>query len=180
MKIESNGDEKITVALSTQDMSELDITYEDMDYSNIETRRVIWTILDQARRTLGKPIDTEGKLLIEASPLEDGGCLLCFTAMPIYDSKTKRRLIMKKDAEAIVFCPFDENSFLDSLKILGTFKNNISDMQTYLYNNFYYLILKPKLTFSDTLRHILSEFGNVSSPKRACVSKIYEYGERLF
>ncbi len=179
MKIESNGDEKITVALSTQDMSELDITYEDMDYSNIETRRVIWTILDQARRTLGKPIDTDGKLLIEATPLEDGGCLLCFTSLPICDPKSKHRLIMKKEAEPLVFCAFDENAFLDALKILGNFKNNILNNEIYLYNYAYYLIIKPKLPFFDTFRHILSEFGNVSLPKKVDISQIYEYGKKL-
>ena len=68
MKIESNGEEKITVTLSNIDMADLDITYDEMDYSNIETRRVIWTILDKAQKTLGKAVDTDGKLLIEVAP----------------------------------------------------------------------------------------------------------------
>jgi hypothetical protein len=46
LKIEAISDEKILVALSDKDMDELQITYDEMDYSNIETRRVIWTILD--------------------------------------------------------------------------------------------------------------------------------------
>ena len=73
LKIESNGEEKITVTLSNIDMADLDITYDEMDYSNIETRRVIWTILDKAQKTLGKSVDTDGKLLIEGAPLSDGG-----------------------------------------------------------------------------------------------------------
>ena len=66
MKIESNGEEKITVTLSQTDMSDLDITYDEMDYSNIETRRVIWTILDKARKVLGRSVDTDGKLRCSA------------------------------------------------------------------------------------------------------------------
>ena len=54
MKIDSNSEGKITVALSNEDMNELDITYDELDYSNIETRRVIWTLLDKAGQQLGK------------------------------------------------------------------------------------------------------------------------------
>ena len=37
-------------------MQRLDITYEALDYSNIETRRVLWTLLDEARRVAGTNI----------------------------------------------------------------------------------------------------------------------------
>lgn len=179
MKIESNGDEKITVALSTQDMSELDITYDEMDYTNIETRRVIWTILDKAKRTLGKSIDTEGRLLIEAAPLDDGGCVLHFTAMPLSDGKSKKRLIMKKDAEPVIFCPFDEDALICALKILKKHDSNLKSREIYLYNNNYYFIIKPKISFSDILCHILCEFGNISRSSKTSVSIIYEYGKLL-
>ena len=73
MNIQADGNEKIAVTLSHQDMNELDITYDEMDYSNIETRRVIWTVLDEAKRVLGKPINTDGRLLVQVSPADDGG-----------------------------------------------------------------------------------------------------------
>ena len=80
MNIESVNDEKIRVTLSREDMKSLDITYDEMDYSNIETRRVIWTVLDEARAHLGKDIDTDGRLLIEVCPLDDGGCIMYFSS----------------------------------------------------------------------------------------------------
>ncbi|MBQ7956519.1 MAG: adaptor protein MecA [Clostridia bacterium] len=79
MKINSPNKAKIIVELTRDDMLELDITYEDMDYSNIETRRVIWTLLDKARLELGRDIDPSGKLTIETIPLEKGGCVIFFT-----------------------------------------------------------------------------------------------------
>ncbi len=81
MKIEAPQENKIIVELTTDDMSELDITYERMDYSNIETRRVIWTLLDRARQTLGRDIDPSGKMLIEALPKPSGGCVIYFTVL---------------------------------------------------------------------------------------------------
>ena len=179
MKIESNGEEKITVTLSQTDMSDLDITYDEMDYSNIETRRVIWTILDKARKTLGKSVDTDGRLLIEVSPSEDGGCILHFTNSPFADSKSKKRLIMKKEAEPILFCPWDENSFIDCLKIIPKIKDFIKAAEPYKYKNSLYIIFRPKLTFSEKILHILSEFGNATISTEWEISKIYEYGSSL-
>lgn len=179
MKIESNGEEKITVTLSQTDMNELDITYDEMDYSNIETRRVIWTILDKARKTLGKSVDTEGKLLIEVTPSDDGGCILQFTNSPLADIKSKKRLIMKKEAEPILFCPWDENSFIDCLKIIPKLKEFIKSSEPYKYKNCLYIIIRPKLTFSEKILHILCEFGNANTTTECEISKIYEYGASL-
>ena len=79
MKINSPNKAKIIVELTHDDMRELDITYEEMDYSNIETRRVIWTILDKARHELHRDIDPSGKMTIETIPLDTGGCVIFFT-----------------------------------------------------------------------------------------------------
>ncbi len=81
MRIEAPGENKIVVELTTQDMSDLDITYEDMDYSNIETRRVIWTLLDRAGQALGRDIDPTGRMMIEAIPRKNGGCVMHFTIL---------------------------------------------------------------------------------------------------
>lgn len=86
MKINSPNKAKIIVELSYDDMVELDITYENMDYSNIETRRVIWTILDKARIELKRDIDPSGKLTIETIPLDKGGCVIFFTINDIPES----------------------------------------------------------------------------------------------
>lgn len=176
MKIESDGNEKITVTLSHGDMTDLDITYDEMDYSNIETRRVIWTILDKARKILGKSVNTDGKILIEAAPLEGGGCVLHFSNTPYSENGSKKRLVMKKDAEPILFCPCDENAFLDSLKIIADLKNAIKSNQSYKYKSKLYIIIRPELTFSEKIVHILSEFGDTTICKEADISTIYEYG----
>ncbi len=179
MKIESNGEEKITVTLSQSDMSDLDITYDEMDYSNIETRRVIWTILDKARKALGKSVDTDGKLLIEVAPAEDGGCILHFTNSPFSDYKGKKRLIMKKEAEPILFSPWDDNSYIDCLKIIPRLKDFIKTCESYKYKNSFYIIIRPKISFSEKIIHTLCEFGNAITSTEWEISKIYEYGHSL-
>lgn len=102
MKIEAPEENKIVVRLTADDMTKLHITYEEMDYANIETRRVIWTLLDEARRELGRDIDPSGRMLIEALPAREGGCVLQFTVLE-QEHKPQRHLTMKKSRTPIVY-----------------------------------------------------------------------------
>ena len=176
MKIDSNSDGKITVALSNEDMNELDITYDELDYSNIETRRVIWTLLDKAGQTLGKSISTDSKLLIEVLPSKDGGCILHFTFLPSGDSKTKKRLIMKKETDPLLFTAFNECDFLDCIKIITSMKERLISVDCYKYKSKFRFILYPELTCSGSVSFILSEFGECSPATSKETSLIYEYG----
>ena len=179
MNIQAHGDEKISVTLSHQDMNELDITYDEMDYSNIETRRVIWTILDEAKRILGKPINTDGRLLVQVSPADDGGCLMLFTQMPLLESCSKKRLVMKKDAEPILWQAFDCDSFLDALSILKKQDKYTRSTECFLFKNKYYIIIHPKPSFSSKIDHSLCEFGEAYEGDKVGIAKIYEYGTPL-
>ncbi len=179
MKIESNGEEKISVTLSSVDMNDLEITYDEMDYANIETRRVIWTVLDEAKKVLGKPINIDSRLLIQASPAEDGGCILQFTRLPESGENKKKRFVLKKDAEPLLFCPFNTNAFIDALYLLNKTKENIKDCEAYIYNNEYFIIIQPKLSLSEKIIFSFSELGCVSSLLKKEISRVYEYGEKI-
>lgn len=126
MNIRSTGKNKFVVELSKKDMAELDITYEEMDYSKIETRRVIWTILQKVRDDLGKDVDPTGNLLIEASADSQGGCVLNFTISEkrkSYDCRQPLRLT--KTTDSIVYEFVSQNALLDMLSRAGIeqFKN---------------------------------------------------------
>lgn len=105
MKINSPAEDRIIVDLTEQDMTELDITYEDMDYSTIETRRVIWTLLDEAGRALGRELDPSRRMVIEAMPKTEGGCILSFTILDCR-RKTSAKQLLKKQSEFLI-CDFD-------------------------------------------------------------------------
>ncbi len=179
MKIEENGEEKICVTLSSMDMSELEITYEDLDYSNIETRRVIWTILDEAKKVLGKPINPDNRLLIQASPYDDGGCFLQFTYLPEIADNKKKRFILKKDTEPLLFCAFNDDAFIDSLALLKENEENLNNVECYKYQSKYYLVLQPKMSFSEKIIFLFSETGHISPFLKKEISNLYEHGVRL-
>lgn len=115
MEIQHIGSNKFIVGLSRTDMEQLDITYDTMDYSNIETRRVIWTILDTVRKRTGKDVDPSGNLMIEAAPDNAGGCFLMFT-VPV--SKKNIGTVISKNCQAYIYEFENADNMLDMLSAL--------------------------------------------------------------
>lgn len=104
MKIDIISQDQLQVCLDAKDLKQLDITVEDMDYNNIETRRVIWTLLDQARKECDTSLDLSGRLRIEVTPEADGGCTIFFTALEAEELPPRpQRLLMKPVAKPMVF-----------------------------------------------------------------------------
>ncbi len=179
MNIQANGEEKISVTLTKNDMTDFDITYDELDYSNIETRRVIWTILDEVKKTLGKPVNVDNRLLIQVSPADDGGCRLDFTQLPELCNSKKKRLIMKKDSEPILFCAFDDNAFIDCARYIERFEKLIKSYRLFSYEGNYYAVIYPKPHSTEGLLFSLSEFGDTFVSAKKDIANLYEYGKLL-
>ena len=180
MEIKAHGEERISVTLTGTDMTDFDITYDELDYSNIETRRVIWTILDEAKKVLGKPVNIDNRLLIRVSPTDDGGCFLEFTQLPEPCDTKKKRLIMKKDSEPVMFCAFDENSFIDCVKLLRhTLCNTVKGFDLFYHEKTYYVVIYPKPTSTESILFSLCEFGDAVVSSKKDIAHLYEFGKSL-
>lgn len=87
MKIEILDRQTVKIVLSEMDMEELAITYEEMDYSRPETRKLIMRLLNRVRDKTNMDF-TGGKLFIEAFPSQEGGCILYLNLIEKPASKT--------------------------------------------------------------------------------------------
>lgn len=156
MKINSPAEDRIIVDLTKQDMLELDITYEDMDYSTIETRRVIWTLLDRAGKALGRELDPSRRMIIEASPKSEGGCILNFTILDSRKRALPQKQLLKKQCESII-CEFED---LDALYSAACGYNGSAESSLYESNGIYRLVLNNLYDARD-IKQYFSEFGRV-------------------
>lgn len=154
MQINSPSENRIVVELTAPDMRELDITYEEMDYASIETRRVIWTVLDAAGKQLGRELDLSRRMLIEASPLADGGCALIFTLL---DSSVRvRRPTLIKQASNLI-CDFENlDGLFDAAEQCPT--DSLTQSCLYESNGRYRLIISSPFELN-SLERRLSEFS---------------------
>lgn len=69
------SENKIKISLTKEDLDGYSITSEDIDYDNTETRRVFWTLLDEAKRVTGFDA-AKSRIFIQIYPGKDGGCEL--------------------------------------------------------------------------------------------------------
>lgn len=161
MKIEAPEENKIIVRLTADDMTRLHITYEEMDYANIETRRVIWTLLDEARRELGRDIDPSGRMLIEALPAGEGGCVLQFTVMA-QEARPQpaRHLTMKKTRAPLIYEFPSAQLLLDAAESVQRLGIHPPESELYRQAHSYRLIVSAAAS-AELLSIALSEFGSL-------------------
>lgn len=69
------GTDKLKVMLTEEDMKFYAIEFERLDYGNTETRRAIWSILDEAKRQIGFDAARD-RIYIQAYKNIAGGCEL--------------------------------------------------------------------------------------------------------
>ncbi len=75
MELIQISDNALKVSLTREDMEFYDIEFEMLDYENTQTRRAIWNILDEAKRSLGFEAARDS-LYIQAYRSKCGGCEL--------------------------------------------------------------------------------------------------------
>lgn len=174
VKCRMHKENGIEIELTAAELQSLDITYEKLDYANIETRRVLWTVLDEALGTLGREMDLSGRMLIEAQPVGDGGCILDFTVLPDTGGKIKRRLI-KKEEKAILFETEDTDILTDVLRLIRPCVSGKLFRQTGVYR----LLLQPCTQQRERLLAVLTEFGDVREVGAAQAASVAELSDYL-
>ncbi|MBO5935617.1 MAG: adaptor protein MecA [Clostridia bacterium] len=176
MKIKAQTDNRICIELTHEDMLELDITYDELDYSNIETRRVLWTLLDEARLELGRNISLTQKMLIEAIPDNNGGCRIYFTVTDEQNNKKNSRQIVKHGCAKTVCQSSDINHISELAKVLFSAGHRIkSELFTDGAN--YRLVISPDSAMQSNIDATVCEFCDICD--ESSVSYTYEHWKLL-
>jgi len=158
MRVEVLADDAIVVELTADDMKNLNITYEEMDYSKVETKRVIWTVLSRAGKTIGREINTSGRLLVEAMQRETGGCLLFFSVEHGSANRNRKYLLKKSD---YIACDFENADVLFCCAQRLSFSELIVESKLYRLGSRYRLLVRSRTTGTGLLKPCLSEFGKI-------------------
>lgn len=154
MNIEMPQNGRLEFRLDSRDLSDLNITFDELDYSNAETRRVVWTLIDIARKNLHKDFDLTGRLLVEVFPETAGGCRLCITTLP----KLQRSITVstKRDLTQHIF-EFSLDDFLDFTSQIKKLSAKI-DGEVFSNGEKYRLII-PLSENQHNLKSLMYEYG---------------------
>lgn len=181
MKIELLDDKTVKVVLSNADMVQFNLTYDEMDYKNPDTKRVILQLVDQIKREVSVDLST-GKLFIEAFPYADGGCILYVNLLDISSSKAKQGSHKYKTSfdTPIIFC-FKDVSALAGLskRLITKYGHIILKNALYLDQDKYYLLIYTYFKMDDQLLHLLTEYGQFYGKGSLVSSIIQEHAKEL-
>lgn len=181
MKFELCGEDRLRITLARDDLYRASVSFDDLDYANIETRQIIWELLDEAERRTGFDCSA-GRLLIEAVPLLDGGCVLLFSVLPDRESKT-RRLHIRKLQGPFIYEFNEANDMLSAIARLSKeCKGGIPKSALYLVDGKYRLIIYTKELSelpASLPAMLLSEYGHCTGQGLVEAARVAEYGKAL-
>ena len=104
---------KLKVMLGEDDLKQFEIKADQLDYSNTETKRMFWDILNRAKHQTG--FDTDGqRVLVQLYPSKQGGCEMFVTKIGLlysdhieetseYDHEAKSNKVYRNKKEITHF-----------------------------------------------------------------------------
>ncbi len=164
MKISCVSENITVIELSREEMTRYDFNFEKSDCSSPHTRKVLWSIIDEASRITGKNVEVNQGLEIDFLPDIKGGCLL------IISQGTPKSTRLFSEKEIGIYESRDINSFLDFAKGAKCCKDR-SKSSFYYLDGIYRLILESS---SEGLHFLAKEFNLVHLDFLTYSDKTYE------
>lgn len=161
----------LKILLTEEDLRKFNLTFEDMDYNNENTRNIMHYLLDTARQETG--FDSSGSLVIEALPV-DGGCLLLFTP-----AGSKRHIRMKRVVGPYIYELDDVDTILDFARTIGSHIQPMMGSSLYQFENRYRLVLYPGAPLSREMGHLLNEYTHPAGEGDAAAAYTAEHGRPI-
>lgn len=79
MEYQQLGPRRLRVALTREELEELGLSYDALDYRDLRTRSLLLTLLETARGAV--EFEAGGRILVEVAPTGEGGCEICFSGL---------------------------------------------------------------------------------------------------
>ncbi|MDD2361718.1 MAG: adaptor protein MecA [Oscillospiraceae bacterium] len=171
MKIDLLDNGCLKILLTEEDLRDYNLSFEDLDYNNENTRTALHHILDTARREIG--FDLSVSLVIEAIPV-DGGCLLLLTP-----TGGKRHVRMKRVVGPYIFELDDVDTVLHLAKSVGGNTPPMFGSSLYRFDKRYRLIIYPGAPLSREMGNLFHEFGRPAGEGDIAAAYTAEHGESI-
>ena len=159
MEFKLVNENKLKIVLTNEDMASMDITYEEMNYDDTNTKRVLWEIFDKAKRITGFDASLD-KPLIQMYDRKNDGCLIFVTKGTLKNDQYSYEKRYKKFYTGIkkrrLLYMFDNSETLSEackqLTLIGY--NGKSDI--YANNDKYFLYIEDN---REQALDLISEYG---------------------
>lgn len=178
MHIFFDSPQQFKIELDREDMNELNITFEQMDYNDEHTREVLQGLLHRIGAPAGFDAES-GRIIIEVFPSADDGCVVRFTAVEAERAKpTVRMRRVSREPEVYRF----ENA-ADMLAAVSAMHDTVGQdndipCELYLLDGYYQAVVYIDRDEKRAPR-ILSEFGSRVGTGTAAAAFTAEHGQLI-
>lgn len=170
LKIELLDDKTVKVLLSKVDMTAYNLSYEEMDYKNPQTKRIILKLIEEIKKEVKINLST-GKLFIEAFPYADGGCILYVNLLDAGKADALSQKKLKPGFDTPLIFVIDDLNYLGVLsnRLVTRYSHIILKSALYLWESNYYLLLYTYFKMDSEIIKLIGEYaklygkGNVQS-----------------
>ncbi len=167
MIVENLNNNVMLVELSLDEMKKYDITYETLNSQDRKNQVAIKNLLEQINHH--NSFGNSGKVLVEAMPIDGGGCFFIFTFQ-----QTRRRYKLKTSEHISFYRMEGVNDLLDFLNVTRKTPNLENSVSAYKMNENYYISISKE---NSRMKAVLKEFG--IEVDKITGYRIQEYGENL-
>lgn len=175
MKIEVLDHKTVKVFLSAADMQNFSLTYEQMDYHDPATRKAISQILHQLRGETDLNIDS-CKLLVEAFPQEEGGCILYINLILPQAEKSERNSF---DTPLIFRLETIDSVAGVSKRLVSKYSHLLIHSSLYILEGNYFLLLYTYCRREHTIISVLEEYGTLFGKGAILSAFVQEHGQQI-
>lgn len=171
------GEDRLKVSLSPEELQELGVDYDSLDYQNPATRSILLQLLEQGRRSAGF-YPRKAKLYIEVFPREDGGCVIYFTRLSTGELTAAGRFLPGTAPEVYAFA--DHEVLIRACAGLQErYAHRVLHSALYLLEGGYRLVVHP-LDYTDNLSSsFLGEYGRYVGRGAVLTAFCREHGTPL-
>ncbi len=170
MNITVRNEYRVEVLLSASELDAYGVTYDELDYSRAETRRVLWAIANEIRRLSGTDFTLSGKLLIEVFKENSGSTRICFTHLEKENDPKSIKQLIKCEAAPVAV------SFCDIENVIGfcSAVKNQGESLLFEENGTYILILFLPCAYDAVITAAVSEYGSLCENSRIVLARCEE------
>lgn len=163
MRIDITDRKSIMVELSKDDLLKSEITYDQLDYSNPQTQKLVRSILEKIRSETGLCFSEYCSLEVDVMPDSFGGCLMIF--------KEGEKARCTEEGEALFACE-NINDLIDCSRAAKSSFETVPNGKLYKSDDGYYLFIgECRKEFSLFLSEYLSKLSISKAAREMLLEK---------
>ena len=156
MEYQQLGPRRLRVALTREELEELGLSYDALDYRDLRTLSLLLTLLETARGAV--EFEAGGRILVEVAPAGEGGCEICFSGL---GRRRPQRWKVRRHVAAPVVYAFDDVDALieGSVKLFRRCSHRILRSALYRMGRGWRLVVHPLDEAGGVTLSLLDEFA---------------------